>query len=109
MLENEASLLKVLLNELSHLISTTNIKAFISLMAKSSLAPEKALETLFASQAFKTLYYTKVKSITAYKGSFEQFYDKYLDRLSKHKPCIEVIQKYLVQAPYAAGFGTFLI
>jgi len=109
MAENQSPLLKVLFNELSYLISNKRLKALISILAKFGSA-DKNLEVLLGSQALKTLYYAKVTAITSYKGSFEQFHDKYIDKFTrKGKACIEVLQKGLVQSPYAAGFGTFLV
>jgi hypothetical protein len=32
-----------------------------------------------------------------------------LDKLTKYKPCLEVLQRHLCTAPYSAGFGSFLI
>lgn len=109
MAENQSPLLKVLFNELSHLITNKRLKALISILAKFG-SPDKNLEVLLGSQALKTLYFAKVTAITSYKGSFEQFHDKYLDKFTRRgKACIEVLQKGLVQSPYAAGFGTFLV
>ena len=90
-IENESPLIKVLLNDLSYLLTTSNIKKLISIMTKTGNI-EKNLEVLLHCQAFKTLFYTKVKAITSYKGSFEQFYDKYLDKFCKsNKACLEVL------------------
>jgi hypothetical protein len=51
----------------------------------SGEAVAKALDLLLQTQTFKQMYVHKVKALTQYKGSFEQFYDKYLDKFSKHK------------------------
>ena len=109
MAENQSPLLRVILNDLSYLISKPCLKNIIVVLAKVG-SPEKNLDVLLHSQALKTLYYEKVRSITSYKHSFEQFHDKYLDKFTRRgKECIEILQKNLVLSPYAAGFGSFLI
>ena len=92
MVENESPALKGLLGDISYLLKTAHMKRLISIMTKANGdAAAKGLDALLHSQAFKVMYYSKVKSITKYKGSFEQFYDKFLDKFSKTKQGVEVL------------------
>lgn len=84
MIENESPFLKYLLNDISYLLTSKDLKSFI-LMLQSSLNPEAQLEILIQSRIFKTLYYQKVKSISKYKSSFEMFFEKYLSKFTHNK------------------------
>ena len=48
MVENESPLLKIIVNDLSHLYKAQHLKKLVGFLAKST-APEKNLETLLAS------------------------------------------------------------
>ena len=78
---------KNLFNDLAYLLKHSHIKKFLTLLTKVKEGgnSHKMLEVVLTSTAVKGMYYQKVKggAVGSYKGSFEQFYDKYLDKFSR--------------------------
>ena len=111
LVENQVSGFERILNQFHHCLSDKLIKKLIPLVARTKFGPS-AIRIIMQSHCFRGIFFEKVKNhgLFTIKGSFEQFFQKYLaSACATGKEVAKAVIEELQAPPFNLVFGLYML